>query len=251
MIVARLYAMPVPGGTVLVASELALADLAAGAHLVAMLPPSLGVDVYVAAPLPEAAVVEPARVLLRRAAAAATFPASVPPLGPQGRWYAVLVIWGWLALLGASQSVAQVLGGLWLAFGLPWARRAQRRRTDRWPERAASALGTAFGDVVPVRQLVHTGLQRLTGVLEAASGPAEERLRAGAIACVAAGVPHLASFYLALAQGHRPAGTWAFVPAEESEGTGRQDEGEHGGGARQDEGEHAGRQAVEEARESL
>ena len=214
MIVARLYSVPVPGGTVLVATEPALADLAAGAHLAAIRLLEFGVDVYVDSPLPEATVTEPARLVARRAAAAAIFPASALPMGPQGRWYAVLVIWGWLAVLSAAQSAAQVLGGLWLAVGLPWARGRQRRGADLWSERAAGALASALraNEVVPVHQFVHAGLQRLKAALDATPGDAGERLRAVAVACAAAGVPHLESFYLALAQEQRPSGIWAFIP---------------------------------------
>ncbi|MGH2350084.1 MAG: hypothetical protein ACRDJN_00530 [Chloroflexota bacterium] len=223
----RLYATPLPAGTALVAPERALADLLDTGYLLAEEPAAIRVDLLVAGPGPQDAVAAQATALLRRAAAAAAM--SVTPYdhqrvsraGPSGRWYAALVVWGWLLLLGAGQSALQAAAGLWLAAGLPWARRGSRRRQIEWVARGADGL-RAVADAVEVRQLEHAGLVELARLMERHRHDAAAACRAVAQSCAAAGLADLAPIYRALAAGEPPARIWAplLVPPAESPGPG-------------------------------
>lgn len=55
----------------------------------------------------------------RRAATAATLSKGAALPGPGRRWRAVLIALGWLLLLSADQSTAQVLAGVWLGIVFP------------------------------------------------------------------------------------------------------------------------------------
>jgi hypothetical protein len=158
---------------------------------------------------------------VRRAACAATFPpaggegagrATLPPL--RGAWYATLVAWGWLTLLAAGQSVAHVLGGLWLAIGLPWARSVTRWRDDAKWTASANWLAVALAGA-GVRTLEHAGLSRLAETMVAVDHEpgdgAADALRRAAAGCASAGVPDLAPLYAALAGRRLPPGIWSSV----------------------------------------
>jgi hypothetical protein len=140
-------------------------------------------------------------------------PQGAASVGPQGRWFVALVIAGWLLVLFAAQSTSQVVGGLWLAAGLPWVRRDVRRRLVLAAERAAGGLRHA---TVPASIVVveHAGLARLAAILAAAAphGPAAA-YQAAARDCAAAGLPWLAPAYAALATGETPPLLWAPLPA--------------------------------------
>ena len=215
MIGVRLYAAPLPGGLALVAPAAAVADLRDAATLVARYPVAVRLDVLVPAHVAGVAGAEveaQARQLIWRAAGAAAVPPPPAEVGPRGRWYAALVAWGWLLVLGAAQNWAHVVGGLWLAAGLPLARRAYRASLRAWTARTAAAVHSV---VTPaeVRQVEHAGLTRLAAAVQAATAAPADACRAAARLCAPAGLAGLAPFYLALADGALPSGLWTAVPA--------------------------------------
>jgi hypothetical protein len=222
----RVYAAPLPDGSAaLVVSPAAVRDLLGVGRLLAAHPGRLRIDVLTARQSP-AVEAKAAVALVRRAACAATFPpvtgrrrpASLPPL--RGPWYAALVTWGWLALLTAGQSVAGVLGGLWLAVGFPWVRGAVSRRADaEWIE-PASWLAVAL-EGTEMRTVVHDGLTRLDQVVRGQQGEsaAADAFRRAAATCATAGLSELAPLYLAFSAGHRPAEIWTHAGPAVSPGT--------------------------------
>jgi hypothetical protein len=169
----RLYAAPLPrelGSLALVAPPPLVEEVRHAGALLAYHPAPLELAVLAPGALDPARLQGPAGVVLRRAAVAATMapPEDQPALpGPQGAWYAALVTWGWLSILGAGESARSTLGGLWLAAGLPLVRRAYRRALAAHQGRAALGLAGAI-DAAQVRVVEHAGLQRLAAMLAAA-----------------------------------------------------------------------------------
>jgi hypothetical protein len=218
-----LYAVPVVGGTLLIAPAAGLADLRGTGYLLDRGLGSLAVSVFVAsAPEPpeRAALDRAARWLARRAATLATLEEHQFALpGPQGRWWLALLSWGWLLLLLGGGSLLQVAGGLWLALGLPWFRSASRRHYRRWHARAASGFASAIRlapDDVPVRPVAHGGLAGLHAELarRGADGASPRELyELLATYCARVGLSALVPVYAALAAGHLPAGAWLTLPA--------------------------------------
>jgi hypothetical protein len=223
----RLYAAPLPGGaTALVVTPTLQADLASVGRLVAAHPEAIRIDVLAA---PGTGVDgEAARTLMLRAASVVTLGGGAAQaqhaLGPSGRWYAALVIWGWLLLLAAGQSLAQVAGGLWLAIGLPWTRGAYARTRAARQEPIAEWLGAALA-AANARVHEHASMGQLAERLAEPSSdlPAQRRgsaegintaaFRHLAAGCVPAGVRELAPFYGALAAGQLPGDMWSYLPA--------------------------------------
>ncbi len=211
----RLYAVPTPEGLALVAPESALADLRDVGYILADYPAAIRVDLLGAAPLAEAVEEADVLILLRRSAVVATTAADsaggrLSAVGPLGAWYATVLVWAWLLLLFAGQNVVQVAGALWLIAGLPWARRAYRRRLDGWGRRGADGLAAVNGPV-EVRCLAHAGLARLAALMESAPNDPLAACREAARACPSAGVSDLSAFYAALAAGTPPALAWLPV----------------------------------------
>jgi hypothetical protein len=231
-----LYAVPTPYGTALVAPAGALAALRDLGYLLAEQPAGVRVELLVARQQASEPLEREAVMLLRRAAsgaalglglpakgagrkgAAPSAPAAGAPdgslrrIGPGGRWYAALVAWGWLLLVATSENLLQVAGGLWLAAGLPLARRAWRRREAEWTTRGAAGLWPVTGRVT-VRQHVHAGLEQLGGVVEGHGDQPQRACGLAAQACRAAGLAELVPFFAALATGSAPPGIWAPLPA--------------------------------------
>jgi hypothetical protein len=212
----RLYVAPLPQAqAALVIPDAALADLRDAGYLFTREPAPLLVEVVApeppSGPLADGrAVAQVALPLVRRAAFAATLPAVHQPVGPQGRWYGALLTWGWLLLLAAAQNALQVLGGLWLVAGLPWARGSYRRITVGLAGLSARALTPAL-ETAQVRLVQHAGLSRLPAILEEAGEERARALRDAAGLAAAAGAPGLQLFYEALAAGRVPPGVWAML----------------------------------------
>ncbi len=253
----RLYAAPLPrelGSLALVAPPALVDEVRYAGALLAHHPAPFELAVLAPAPLDPAGIQGPAGIVLRRAAAAATMapPADQPDaVGPHGTWYAALVTWGWLSILGAGESALSTLGGLWLAAGLPLVRRAYRRAQSARHGQAALGLGGAI-DAASIRVVEHAGLQQVAAVLapaieasghgehslpvsglakapEAAEAPdahftamapgtaggaeVDGQLQRAATLCPVAGVEPLAAFYRSLAARRPPAAVWTPVPA--------------------------------------
>lgn len=218
-----LYAAPLSQGTALVASEPVLADLQEFGYLLAYHPSSVRLDILVPAAVRSEALTGEATLLLRRAMAAATMQRAVAPAGPSGRWFAVLIAWGWLLVLMAAQSWSQVAGGLWFGLGLPWARRAHWGRAQAWLTRGAAGLSAAVAPV-HVRQVEHAGLAQIAALFESRNEPNwggapldgveatdADLYRAAEAQCVAAGLVGLAPVYAALAAGEGPSCLWTLL----------------------------------------
>jgi hypothetical protein len=214
------YAVPAPQGTALVVPPEVVEGLRDAGYVLAAAPAAVRIDLLVAAPAagPAVAPLE-AETVLRRAVSAATLapdPAirRLDTVGPHGPWYVALLIWGWLLLLFAAQSAAQVLGGLWLVAGLPLARRAFRNRVRAWGRRGAAGWHL-LADAPEVRPLPHAGLADLARVVAGRADDPAAACRAAALACPGAGLAGLASFYAALAAGEAPPGVYAWAAPPE------------------------------------
>ncbi|HVG98937.1 MAG TPA: hypothetical protein VNK05_18660 [Chloroflexota bacterium] len=219
------YAVPAPEGTALVVPADVLDGLRDTGYVLAAAPAAVRIELLVAEPPAGAAGAAisalDAATVLRRAVSAATLapdPAArrLAAIGPQGPWYAVLLVWGWLLLLFAAQNVAQVLGGLWLVAGLPLARRAFRSRARRWGRRGAAGWHLLAAPPA-VRTLPHAGLSELGRVVAAHPDDPAAACRAAALACPGAGLAGLAPFYAALAAGEAPPGVYAWTLPESPE----------------------------------
>jgi hypothetical protein len=210
----RIYAVPAHDGTALVVPARALEDLRGAGVVLAAHPGRLHVQVLVAAPIAGDHLAEAARLVAQRAAVEASLPGPALDAGPHGRWYAALVIAGWLLLLFSGGSTAQMLAGLWLAVGLPWARAAYRRRVGAAADRAADGLRDLAADPEVV-QLPHEGLRQFAAAwaaTAAAGPPAPVEAYAAARRRAGAELPALEPFYAALAAGEAPPGVWGMLP---------------------------------------
>lgn len=138
----------------------------------------LRLDLYVAAPLDDAAAlrVAVARVLRQAAASAGATPTNPgheahPTAGTRQRMLTVaLAIWGWTVVLGSGGDPLATTGGLWLAIGVPliraWYGRAQRRWAGALQEALGSFVGRSergadFAGAPELRQVPHPGLAAL------------------------------------------------------------------------------------------
>lgn len=212
MIHVRLYAAPLADGTALVAPPGVLRELHDVGHLLARASVPVGLDVLVPYPLPPEELSAQAITLLRRAVCAAAAGSHPATAGPRHRWYAALVLWGWLTVLFADQLPANVLGGLWLGVGLPWARHRVRQGAADLARRGAAGWATALWPE-SASQAEHYGLVRLAETLRETPGSAQEKYRAAAAQCASLGVPSLTSLYDALASGALPTGIWSSLQA--------------------------------------
>lgn len=215
MIAVRVYALPLRQGAALCIPISGLDDLRRTASLLAVHPAPLRLDILVsgeAASKSLGALNEQAEALLRHAAVVALTPDSdhTPLPGPAGRWLTTLVFWGLLMLLEAGQSAVFIVSGLWLAFGVRWARGRLSARIAAERSRLAGAVAWALPPA-ETRAAPHAGLSALRQVLATKVSVSDSVYWDLAEACPRAGLGEFAGFYTALANGERPAGVWAWL----------------------------------------
>lgn len=205
-VTALAYAAPMVGGYALVVTAAARRTLAAALQIQMEKPQREAIAALVPAALSDGAgsrLRVAAQDALRRVASEI----ATPPLAPKAelgrRWRLALVVTGWLLLIAAGQSWAQVLAGVWLAILFPLFARWQSVQHQTGFDHRACALGQFFdGAVVELRE--HAGLTELRRALEGMELPDADRYAAVAAACSGAGLSGLRDTYLALAQGQMP-----------------------------------------------
>ena len=202
-VTALVYTAPLMDGYALVVPSAARRALAAAAQLQMEKPHASAIAVLVPASLGEHAgprLRGAARDALRRVASELAIPVATLQTGPSRRWRLGLMATGWMLLIAAGQSWAQVLAGIWLAVVYPlFARWRSTRFQLGWDRRAV-----ALGQLIEHAEVVlheHAGLTALARALEAMEAPDTDRYAALAAACNGAGLSGLLDTYLTFAQG--------------------------------------------------